>query len=110
MPVGFYDGTKKEGVRTENNASPLSLYDMTGNVWEWCWDWYGRGYYGQSPAVDPRGPEVGDNRPPYHVDEPTKVWRGWAGNAGYSRVAKRWSAAPDLSINEVGFRIARSLI
>ncbi len=112
MPVGFYDGTEKEGLHTENNVSPLGLYDMTGNLWEWCWDWYGRDYYGQSPSADPRGPEMGDDRPPYHVDEPTKVWRGcgWAGNHAYSRVAKRWSSTPDLSINEVGFRIARSLI
>ncbi len=112
-PVGFFDGTDKGGTRTGNNASPFGVYDMTGNVWEWCWDWYGREYYGQSPAEDPLGPEQGDDRPPYNVNVPTKAWRGGglyaSMNSGYLRIAKRWSVAPGDFVDEVGFRIARTL-
>lgn len=37
------------------------LYDIIGNVWEWCWDYYDKNYYSVSPATDPRGPAVGTN-------------------------------------------------
>lgn len=109
-PVGFYNGEVKENIETKDNASPFGIYDMTGNVWEWCWDWYGRDYYKNSCLKDPKGPEKGDNRLPYD-ENPTKVWRGcgWAGNDAFSRIAKRWSATPNTAINETGFRIARSL-
>jgi formylglycine-generating enzyme required for sulfatase activity len=111
-PVGFFDGTVKEGQATHDNASPLGVYDMTGNLWEWCWDWYGRRYFGLSPASDPAGPEHGDDRPPYHVSQPTRVWRGggWLAPEGFARVGKRWSAAPDTAVSETGFRVARSLL
>lgn len=112
-PVGFFDGADREGIATNNNASPFGIYDMTGSVWEWVWDWYSRVYYAQSPATDPLGPESGDGRPPYHADEPTKVWRGGGWMApigwGYLRVAKRWSCAPYDYYSETGFRIAQTL-
>jgi formylglycine-generating enzyme required for sulfatase activity len=112
-PVGYFDGTEKKGKLTGDNSSPLGVFDMTGNVWEWCWDWYGRGYFAVSPAEDPIGPERGDDRPPYDVDSPTKVWRGGgmlaADYMGYLRIAKRWSAGPGKFHMETGFRVARTL-
>ncbi|MBN1440815.1 MAG: SUMF1/EgtB/PvdO family nonheme iron enzyme [Anaerolineales bacterium] len=113
VPVGYFDGTEKRGKPTKDNSSPLGAYDMTGNVWEWVWDWYGRSYYAVSPAEDPLGPEQGDDRPPYEDDKPTRVWRGGgllaADDFGYLRIAKRFSAGPDKFYIETGFRIARTL-
>ncbi len=112
-PVGFFDGTMKGTIATKNNASPFGVFDMTGNVWEWCWDWYGRKYYRMAPAMDPTGPEQGDDRPPYSVNTPTKVWRGGGlfatMDSGYLRIAKRWSTPPGEFVTEVGFRLARTL-
>jgi formylglycine-generating enzyme required for sulfatase activity len=108
-PVGFYDGTEKYGITTMNNASPLGVYDLTGNVWEWCWDWYGASYYAVSPAKNPRGPEKGEIRLPWS-SKPTRLWRGGGLLAPpeYLRVDRRWSSCPDQCYGETGFRVAQT--
>jgi formylglycine-generating enzyme required for sulfatase activity len=79
-------------------ANSYGLYDMAGNVWEWCWDWHSSSYYSSSPGTDPRGPSMGTRR----------VLRGgswaWFGKAIGCRSARRSQDEPYWGLKEYGFR------
>ena len=80
-------------------ANPWGLYDVHGNVWEWCWDWYDNSYPSGS-ATDYRGDSSGSGL----------VARGgsWGNLASVCRSANRYWYSPGDRGNDAGFRIARS--
>jgi sulfatase modifying factor 1 len=96
-PFSFNDGAAFTSVAGKYKPNAFGLYDMHGNVYEWCSDWYDENYYASSPATDPRGPDSGSFR----------VLRGGSWHSGpyYVRCASRNLITPDYRSGLNGIRV-----
>jgi len=102
-----FKGTAPVGSFPTNS---YGLFDMAGNVWEWCADWYDPAYYKSTPSLNPKGPEKSVD--PDEPQIPKRVIRGGSFLCSDSycigyRPSARMKAAPDTGMSHTGFRCVK---
>lgn len=100
--IAWYSGNAGRHPHAVGQKRPndLGINDLSGNVWEWCHDWYHKNFYARSiDAINPSGPDSGEMR----------CLRGgsWNNSGKHLRIANRSSRYPDFRDGSVGFRVAR---
>jgi len=85
----------------KKKSNEIGIYDMSGNIWEWCWDWYDEDYYKNSPSSNPKGPTKGRNRS-YRSG-------GCGGRIEWLRCTGRYNLPPTYKRYNMGFRIAKNI-
>ena len=91
----------------QKKPNAWGLYDMHGNVWQWCQDWYARGYYAESPTDDPNGPVTGS----CHVfrggswNFPAGNCQSWERNIGCNGGPRNVNLSPQFRYFDVSFRV-----